>query len=161
MSVASRVRGFGAKAEQPGICLEEREPWCVSPSSDVKRFVRAIPLLAPEGAVAYFEGTSDPRVAAFLGRLAIEPTVQVASATVWPRPDSYHLPITRELMEALARFLEESQVARFCTHVLVYRDGTALLQARNAFAGFPIYLSRSVPGEVVRAFAATAGSTIR
>jgi hypothetical protein len=161
MSVASRVRGFGAKAEQPGIALEEREPWCVSPSGDVKRFVRALPVLASDGAVVYFESTEDSRVAAFLGRLAIEPTVQVATATVWPRPDFYHLPLTIELMEALARFLEESQVGRLCAHVHVYRDGAVLLQARHAFAGFPIYLSRVVPGDVVRAFAHAIYSTLR
>jgi hypothetical protein len=161
MSVASRVRRFGAKVEQAGICLDEREPWCVSPSTDAKRFVRALPLVAPDGAFAYFEGTADPRAAAFLGRLAIEPTVQVAVTTDWPRPDFYHLPLSQGLMEALARFLEESQVGRLCTHVLVYRDSTVLLQARNAFAGFPMHLSRAFPVDAVRAFAAAIGSTIR
>jgi hypothetical protein len=161
MSLASRVRGFGAKAEQAGICLDEREPWCVSPSTDAKRLVRALPMVAGDGAIGYFEGTADPRAAAFLGRLAIEPAVQVAITTDWPRPDFYHLPITMELMEALARFLEESQMRRLCTHVLVYRDSTVLLQARNAFAGFPMHLSRAIAADVVREFAATLGSTIR
>jgi hypothetical protein len=161
MSVASRVRGFGAKAEQPGICLDDHEPWCLGPAADAQRFVRALPLLVPDGTVAYFEGTSDPRVAAFLGRFATEPTARVVVAPSWPRPDFYHLPITTDLMEALARFLEESEIGFFCRHALAYRDGTVLLQWREAFTDAPLQLSRALPDHAVRSFAAAIGSRLR
>jgi hypothetical protein len=161
MSVASRVLGFAPKAEREGICLDDAKPWCVTPSSDVQRFVRALSVLAPEGAVAYFEGTGDPRVAAFLGRFAVEPVVHMAVATVWPRPDFYHLPITSDLMEALARFLDESEVGFLCTHAHVYRDGAVLLQWHDAFGTAPMHLSRMISEDVVRTFAKAIGGTVR
>jgi hypothetical protein len=160
MTVASRVLGFAPKAERQGVCLDDPRPWCVTSGTDVKRFVRALPLLTPDGGVAYFEGTGDPRVAAFLGRLAIEPTVQVAAGTAWPRPDFYHLPVTTELMEALARFLDESEIGFFCTHAHIYRDGAVVLQWHDAFGKAPMRLSRTIAEDVVREFARALGGQL-
>ena len=95
MSFVARFLGIIAKAERGGIRLDEPEPWRVSPTKDVELFVRALPLLTAEGSVAYFEGTGESHVAEYLRRLAIVPQVQVAVGTIWPRPDYYHVPVSR------------------------------------------------------------------
>jgi hypothetical protein len=99
------ARFFGAvpKKERGGICLTDAEPWRVSPTKNVERFIRALPLLVPEDSVAYFEGTGDSHVAKYLRRVSIRvPQVQVAVGTIWPRPDCYHVPLTaKNLSEAL------------------------------------------------------------
>jgi hypothetical protein len=64
-------------------------------------------------------------------------------------------------MEALARFLDESDVAFFCTHAHVHRRGAVLLQWHHAFAQQPMYLSRAVAEDVVREFASAIGSSVR
>ena len=143
-----------------GIRLDEREPWCVSPTRDVNRFLRALPLLAPEGAVAYFEDTAESHVAEYLRRVAITPLSQVASGTIWPKPDHYHLPVTRDSMEALAAFLEASPAGLFCVHCHVYRDGLVLLEWHDAFINDPMYMSRAISEDVVREFANRIGSTV-
>ena len=143
-----------------GIRLDEREPWCVSPTRDVNRFLRALPLLAPEGAVAYFEDTAESHVAEYLRGVAIGPLSQVAAGTIWPKPDYYHVPVTRDSMEDLAAFLEASPAGLFCVHCHVYRDGLVLLEWHDAFIDVPMYMSRAVSEDVVREFANRIGSTV-
>ena len=143
-----------------GIRLDERQPWYVSPTRDVKRFLRALPLLAPEGAVAYFEDTAESHVAEYLRQVAITPLSEVAVGTIWPRPDFYHVPVTGESMEALAAFLEASPAGFFCTHCHVYRDGVVLLEWHDAFINDPMYVSRAMSEDVVREFANRIGSTV-
>jgi len=43
------------KEDRGGIRLAEPQPWEVSPTKDVERFLRALPLLAPVGTNVYFE----------------------------------------------------------------------------------------------------------
>lgn len=160
MGFIARFLGLVPKSERGGIRLDEREPWCVGPTRDVKRFLRALPLLGPEGSVAYFEDTAESHVAAYLRRVAITPQVQVAVGTILPRPDIYHVPVTRESMEGLAGFLEASPAGFFCTHCHVYRDGVVLLEWHDAFINNPMYLSRIIGEDVVRGFASKIGSTV-
>ena len=147
-------------AARSGIRLDEREPWCVSSTRDVKRFLRALPLLAPEGAVAYFEDTAESHVAEYLRQVAVTPQSQVAVGTIWPRPDTYHVPVTQESMDRLAAFLEASPAGFFCAHCHVYRNGVVLLEWHDAFSKHPMYVSRAIGEDAVREFASRIGSTV-
>ena len=128
-------------------------------NKDVERFVRALPLLVPEGSVAYFEGTGESHVAAYLGRVSIPAPVQVAVGTIWPRPDCYHVPVTVESIEALATYLEDAPAGFFCSHCHVYRNGEVLLEWYDAFMDDPLYMSRTMSETVVREFATNLGGT--
>lgn len=147
-------------AARKGIRLDEREPWRLSPTRDVKRFLRALPLVAPEGAVAYFEDTAESHVAEYLRGVGIAPLSEVAVGTIWPKPDCYHVPVTRDSMEGLAAFLEASPAGLFCVHCHVYRDGLVLLEWHDAFINVPMYMSRAISEDVVREFANSIGSTV-
>jgi hypothetical protein len=161
MNFFSRLFGAVPASERDGIRLAEADPWVVSPTRDVERFLRALPLLCPEGGVAYFEDTAEAHVAEFLKTQSIPAPIHVAVGTIWPRPDCYHVPLTTETMEALAAFLEARPAGFFCSHCHVYRDRTVLLGWYDSFMNVPLYVSRMLPVEVVEAFARALGSSVR
>jgi hypothetical protein len=55
MNIFTRLLGGVPKEDRGGIRLAEPQPWEVSPTKDVERFLRALPLLAPVGTNVYFE----------------------------------------------------------------------------------------------------------
>jgi hypothetical protein len=159
MGILAQLFGWVPAADRDGIRLEERDCWEVSSTRDVERFLRALPLLAPPRAMAYFEGTAERHVAEYLQQVSVTPTVQVAMGTIWPRPDCYHVPLTLQSMEALAAFLEAKPAGFFCSHCHVYDAGLVLLQWHDAFGGDPMLVSRRIGAETVGEFAAALGSS--
>ena len=138
----------------------DAEPWCVSVTKDVERFVRALPLLVPDGGIAYFEDTAESHVERYLQGVSVPSHTKVAVGTIWPRPDCYHVPLTFETMEAIAAFLEKTPAGFFCCHCHVYRDGVVLLEWHDAFSDVPMYISRTIERESVAAFADRLGSRL-
>ena len=160
MGVISRFLGVVPKEERRGIRLEEAEPWTVSPTKDVERFLRALPLLVPEGSIVYFEGTGEPHVREYLGRISIPAQAQVELGTIWPRPDTYHVAVSQDSMDALATFLEKEPAGFFCAHCHVYRDGAILVAWHDAFFDDPMYVSRAISEDRVREFADRLGGSL-
>jgi hypothetical protein len=159
MGFLARLFGAPPKKEWSGIHLTDTDPWCVSPTRDVERFVRALPSLMPPGSVVYFEDTAEPHVRRYLESVSVPSQVQLAIGTIWPRPDCYHVPLTAETMEALAVFLERNPAGFFCAHCHVYRDGVVLLQWHDAFINDPMYVSRTIGADAVAEFAQTLASS--
>jgi hypothetical protein len=160
MGFLARLFGAAPKEERDGIRLKDQEPWCVSPTKDVERFLRALPLLVPSGSVVYFEDTAESHVARYLGSVSIPAQAQLAMGTIWPRPDCYHVPLTAETMQNLAVFLEQNPAGFFCAHCHVYRDGVVLLQWHDAFINDPMYISRTIREDAVAKFAQALGSAV-
>ena len=158
MSLLSRMLGYVPRDEQGGIRLEDKEPWRVNSTRDVARFLRALELLVPDGSIAYFEDTGEKHVAEYLRKAAIAPAVRVATGTIWPKPDCYHVALTPGAAEELADFLDHNPCSFFCAHLHVYRDRNILLQWYDAFDD-PMYVSRTVDEGVVSAFASALGVT--
>lgn len=160
MGFFARLFGGVPKEEWTGIRLADSEPWCVSATKDVERFVRALPSLVPAGSIVYFEDSAEPHVKRYLEQIAVPSQTRLAIGTIWPRPDCYHVPLTAETMEALAAFLEETPAGFFCAHCHVYRDDVMLLEWHDAFMDVPMYVSRTIDHETVAAFAARLGSPL-
>lgn len=161
MSIFSRRLGYVPRGERRGIRLEDTEPWRITPTQDVSRFIRALPLLVPEDSIAYFEDTGESHVAEYLRRVSIHaPGAKIAVGAIWPRPDRYHVPLTVNTMEAPATFLDDRPAGLFCSHCHVYREGTVVLQWHEAFSDDPLYVSRAVDEAMVRRFAEALGSTL-
>jgi hypothetical protein len=156
MGLLSRLFGRASAEKLSGIALQDPEPWQVGATKDEQRFLRAVPLLGGDGTFIYFEDTLERHVRDYLSSVAVEPSVQVQTGTIWPRPDCHHLPLTSDTMEALARFLERQPTALLSVHVLVYRAGAVLLQWYDAFDD-PLYLSRTIPESTVAEFAGRLG----
>ncbi len=161
MGILGRLFGRTTASGDAGLQLTEPECWEVSGTKEVERFLRALPILAPEGGIAYFEGTAEPHVAAYLRTVAIPPPVQIAVGTIWPRPDWYHVPLTAEKMESVASFLETHPAGYVCSHLHVHDGSRILLQWHDAFGGDPMLVARSVGERSVTRFAAAIGSTCR
>ncbi len=161
MGFLARLFGAVPKEERAGIQLMDAEPWCVSATKDVERFVRALPSLMPSGSVVYFEDTAEPHVRQYLQSVSVPAQAQIAIGVIWPRPDCYHVPLTAETMESLAAFLEQNPAGFFCTHCHVYLDGVVLLQWYDAFVGDdPMYISRALGADVVARFGEALGSSV-
>jgi hypothetical protein len=159
MGFLARLFGGVSKAERDGIELREAAPWEVSGTRDVERFLRALPVVFPDDSIVYFEGTGEPHVAEYLERISIPAQVQVAVGTIWPRPDRYHVPLTKT--EGLAAFLDDRPAGYFCTHCHVYRVGAMLPSWHDAFADDPFLVSRTVGAEAIAAFANRLGCSYR
>ena len=147
MGFIARLLEAVPKDERDGIRLTEAEPWRVSATKDVKRFLRALPQLLPEGSIAYFEATGEPHVAEYLSGVSIPGQSRVAIGTIWPRPDSYHVPVTAQTCEAFAEFLERRPAGYVCSHCHVYRDGLVLLEWHDTFIRDPIPTPRMTVSE--------------
>jgi hypothetical protein len=160
MGFLARLFGAVPKDEWGGIHLTDAEPWWVSPTKDVGRFVRALPSLMPPGSVVYFEDTAEPHVRRYLQRVSVPPHARMAIGTIWPRPDCYHVPLTAETMESLAAFLEQNPAGFFSAHCHVYNDGVVLLQWYDAFSNVPMYISRTIGADAVARFAESLGSSV-
>jgi hypothetical protein len=160
MGFLARLFGAVGRSERDGIRLTDDEPWRVSPTRDVDRFLRALPALMPPGSVAYFEATAEAHVGPYLLSVSVPAQAQVALGTIWPRPDCYHVPLTAEQMQALTGFLEKHPAGFFCTHCHVYHDGVVLLQWHDAFINDPMYISRAIDEESVVQFAQAIGSSV-
>ena len=160
MGFLARLFGAVPKDEWGGMRLADAKPWCVSPTKNVERFVRALPALMPSGSIVYFEDTAEPHVRRYLESVSVPSQVRVAIGTIWPRPDSYHVPLTAETMEALAAFLDKNPAGFFCAHCHVYRDGVVLLEWHDAFINDPMYISRTISADAVARFAQTLGSSV-
>ena len=160
MGFLARLLNAVPKEEREGIRLVDTEPWCVSPTRDVERFVRALVPLLPPGSVVYFEGTAEPHVRRYLERASVPAQARVAMGTIWPRPDCYHVPLTPATMESIAAFLQENPAGFFSAHCHVYRDGVVLLEWYDAFINDPMYISRTISAGAVATFAQALGSSL-
>ena len=159
MGLLARLLGAVSKGERDGIRLSETDPWRVGPTTEVTVFLRALPQLAPDGSIVYFEGTGESQVAERLGHVSVAAPVQVAVGTIWPRPDCYHVPLTVETMERLAEWLEQNPAGYFCSHCHVYRGRSVLLEWHDAFIDDPMYISRTIDPALIERFALTLGSS--
>jgi hypothetical protein len=108
----------------------------------------------------YFEGTSEEHVRSELARLQVAAHANITKGTIWPRPDVYHLPLTVDVVEALAAYLAAHPVGHFCSHCHVYREQELLLQWYDAFSD-PIYLADSIEPAQALAFAKAFGSSCK
>ena len=159
MNFLARIIGAVSKEERDGIRLDEPEPWKVSPTRDVERFLRALPPLVPDGSILYLEGTGERHVAEYLERVSGPAEARVAMGTIWPRPDCYHVPLTSATTEAFAQFLEQHPAGYACSHCHVYNGSSILLEWHDAFMTDPMNVSRTIGREKVAEFAARLGSS--
>jgi len=95
-----------------------------------------------------------------LREASIPAEAKPALGTIWPKPDTYHVPVTIETMQALAAYLETHPAGYVCSHCHVYRAGQVLLEWYDAFDGDPMYLARDVDEAAVRRLASAIGSTV-
>jgi hypothetical protein len=132
-----------------GISLEEEQAINLGLIRDLYALLAAIDEVIPEGAVLYLEGTSIvPDIRAFLEAHPTEESEPVGRGTSWPRPKTYHLPLTGSNLSQLRELAERHAEPEICDHLVVYRGDQVLLSAYDAGSSH-VYVSRDLPAETV------------
>lgn len=150
----------GAKVGHEGITLDTDEVWEVGPTRDAAAFIRALPELLPEGTLLYLEGRPTSReAAAFLEAHRVAPQTEVGRGTIWPKPRTFHLPMSRDTVAALADLFESHASPEICDHFHAYRETRVLLCWYDAFYDDPVLVRGDVSEEAVRRFCHRLGVT--
>ena len=161
MGLLSKLLRIEPKSECDGLTLDESQTWEVGPTKDFSRFVSALPVLLPDSAVVYFEGTTVPEVEGFLEKYGVSSPEKVAIGTIWPKPKRYHVPCLPATMSSLASLLNDASVAYLCTHIHSYENGKMLMEWHDAFWTDPIRISRQIDEETVAKFADSLGTSYK
>jgi hypothetical protein len=156
----TRLFGAASREERAGIQLTGARAWCVTGTREAEHFLRALSACFPDGAVLYLEGTGEPHVAEYLRSVSIPADARPALGTIWPKPDTHHVALTRESMRAFAEYLETHPTGHVCSHCHVYRDSRVLLEWYDAFGDDPLFIALDVDETAVRQFAGAIRSTV-
>ncbi len=146
---------FGAvpKRDLQGLCLGNTAFWTVTPTTDFPAFLDALVDLAPPGSILYIEGDKPPEdLGAFFAQRCVPETVHLVMGTIWPRPRTFHLPITEQNIRELAALIRQKRPSGSAVHLHVYRDNEVLLEWHDAFWRDPFYLSASIEEDRLRTF---------
>ena len=153
-------KAFGP-APDKGICLGDDTRWVVSGLSEFEPFFRDLSRLLPDsGAAIYLEGVSmAPDVRKFLEQHSIAAWHEVVRGTFWPKPLTYHLPASPEILGDLADLASRHAHSEIADHCHVYtRDGMILQWYDAGDPGCPLNVGASVPEDRLREFCALTGA---
>ena len=78
--------------------------------------------------------------------------------TIWPRPECFHMQITRDNLEGLAEIAERHATPEVAVHLHVYKGSKVLLEWYDAFFDDPFYVSKDISEEKLREFCNTLGT---
>ena len=128
-------------------------PWSVGGEYTLPAVLRALPLIAPPGAVLYLEaGFVTDQVGDFLTAEAASNTSKVYPGTYAPKPARFHVPATVSVLEPL----DENEV---CDHLVLYVGDTVLLSGYD-FGFSPLHVDRAIAEDAVQEFAKRAGGRV-
>ncbi len=136
-----------------GIGLRGESAWEVTAPSDISQFFYNLPNLLPENCILYFEGTvtASEIKETFISKQS-EVVAPIAKGTLWPEPESFHIPMTKENIELCVSFFNKFAIPEICHHFHVYKDETVLLEWHDAFYKDPILVSETISERNIRHF---------
>jgi len=153
MGILAKIFNATPREQLKGISLGQDAFWELSPARDLASFLKALPSLLPNGAIAYLEdGTPPKEIKTFLDAHCVPEVSHLAMGTIWPRPEVYHLPATPQNLAQLATLAEKCATPEVAIHLHIYQPGKVLLEWYDAFSGDPFYLSQTIPEEKVKRF---------
>ena len=151
MGLIAKLLGAASKSEASGSSLGAGPAWLADPIRDAPAFFRALPELLPSGSILYLEDVCSSEGVALAKRHCIEPKLKLALGTIWPRPNSFHLPLTPTTATELADFAEHHATPEIAIHLHAYRGDQVLLEWHDAFTA-PVRLAATLPEATVRHF---------
>jgi len=153
MGILARLFNAVPRKELRGVCLGKDAYWEVSSERDLPSLLRALPKIVTEEAILYLEGGNPPKeIREFLDAHCVPEITHLAMGTIWPRPLVFHIPATSENLNRLASYAERCNAIEVAVHLHIYRPGKVMLEWYDAFFKDPMYLSRDIEEENVRAF---------
>lgn len=122
-------------AEREGISLGQDVLWEVSSGKDLPSFLRGLIDLVPSESILYLEGgTPTKEIELYLEERRANKITKVALGTIWPRPKCFHIPISSENIEGLAKLTEKIAVPEAAIHLHVYKEDKVLLDMKSHLA---------------------------
>jgi len=150
--------------EMQGIFLDPCAPhWVLSKvrQRQFGAFLHALSDLVPAESVLCLEGGSpDEEIRTFFENRRFEHPVQIEKGISWPKPECYHMPITRENIEGLALLTERHAFPEIAIHIHVYHGEKSLLEWHDIFSR-SFYASKDIPEERIREFCKVLGNKYR
>ena len=157
MNWLSKIFNYVPRVEREGIRLDQFPCWKLLPTKDHVTFLKALAGLVPPDSVLYLEGGSPPaQLLSYLQEKAAKKTSKVDIGTIWPKPATFHVIITKDNMEDLSILAEHCFVLELAMHIVVYKDDVVLLSWYDAFDD-PCYISREIPEDKVKSFCDSIG----
>ena len=127
--------------------------WRLSRVRDLTAFLLALRDLVPEDAILLLEdGAHDAELREFFRERAVPSQSPVPKGT-FGRTEDAHLPATHPNLTDLAEISERHAEPEIAIHVHVYKGDDILLQWHDALDD-PMYVSKGIPEDKVKAFAA-------
>ena len=152
MSLLSKIFGYVPAKERKGIYLTESTYWQISGVKDFPAFLRAVSDLVIPDSVLYLEGGTPPKkLRVYLEKRAATNNCKVEMGTIWPRPECFHMQITRANLEGLAELVEGYPTPQIAVHLHIYKNGKMLLQWYDAFLD-PFWMPREIEETVIKEF---------
>ncbi len=153
MGFLAKIFSVVPKEEREGLSLGKDAHWEVSSSSDLPSFLRSLHHIVPSHAILYLEGGGPPPkdIVKFFSEQCVPEVRHIAMGTIWPRPQVFHLPATRENLIQLAVLAEQCNRAQIAIHLHVYAGDVMLLEWHDAFFQNPMHLSKDVTEDSLKA----------
>lgn len=128
----------------------EKTHWQIDATKDLPSFLRAVPIIAPPTGIIYFEsGSTDEEIESFFMANGIDGGV-IPMGSYDPTP-FYHLPISTDKLEELAKIAERHCEVEIAAHIHIYCSNQLILQWYDAFWD-PIVVTKEIPEETVKRF---------
>lgn len=157
-----RLLNWLFRARVRGASLSEPNPWQLTVPAPPSRVLASLAeLAAPSPRYVYFEGSFDRTLVRWFATHSVPAPLQVSRSTIWPRPDCHHVPLEASALAEAAAAVQQAGDTAPVTHLHVHDGRAVLVEWNDAFGADPIYVSRSVPEEQVRRFAAAVGGELK
>ncbi len=158
MGFLAKLFGATPREQLKGISLDRNSAWEVSPASDLPAFLRALPKILPGDAVLYLEGGTPPEeLKAFLSARFVPERCHLAMGTIWPKPETFHLPATEQNLAQLAELVERCAAPQAAEHLHAYARDKVMLEWYDALWKDQLYLSSAIPEGNFRSFCSALG----
>lgn len=144
-----------------GLRFLDDESVAVGYVTDLCALLRAIDETMPKGAVLCVEGTSIvPEVKDFLSSRQAPVSRKIAPNTLWPKPETFHLPLDSTNLAELRALAERHAEPEVADHLAVYSGDDLLLWAPDAGDG-EVWLARALPQRTLERLRLALGGALR
>ena len=158
MSFLSKFFDYVSAEERRGIFLPVGPCWEISGIKDFPLFLKGLSDLVSLGSVLYLEGGDTPKkLKKYLEERCATNTCKVEMGTVWPHPQCFHMQITYDNLEGLAKLCESYALPEVAIHIHVYNDGKMLSMWYDAFYD-PLYISNEISEDKIKDFCCKLGA---
>jgi hypothetical protein len=117
--------------------LENINSWEISSPGDNPDFFTQLNIIAPEGAMMYFEDVYENKVKNVLKEISTDSETILCGGTLWPKPDFYHVPATEVNIIKFQKLAEQYSIS---IHFHLHKNNKKVLEWYDAFDKDPIYI---------------------